>query len=304
MNTYGDLQMVSDDAGVDCTDVTTVAGRLALRQLEQASRDVELFCHRSFYPRIAVEQTDDPRFTPINQQWLGERMQLITPMKYPEYPISDLVTATDVRFDSNGDYTYAQDLTFQRDYELRNHDVQLRPGNHSRYDPPFDMLMLLFPVDLTIVPYLPRARTCQVTGTWGYWDASWTQPVTAAVSFSTDTTPTMVSDVPADLAVGQTLLVGSEYVYLRGGSGTAWTCDRGVNGSTAAAHVTPVAPLRVIHHPTVVAAALEQANHLRHMGRVDRLVIEPDDSSHFRAWSDLLTKDVCARLQGLVRSVA
>lgn len=92
-------------------------------------------------------------------------------------------------------------------------------------------------------------RSNDIAGKWGYQDvrASLTT-LAAAVS---DTTSTTVS-LTATTEAGQTLLVGSEQMYVRAVSGAgpyAATVDRGVNGTTAATHLIAAA-VEVYRYPS------------------------------------------------------
>lgn len=78
-------------------------------------------------------------------------------------------------------------------------------------------------------------RGNDVAGKWGYQDVRDSLTATAAIILTTTETTVTVS-AAAEFSAGQTLLIGSEQLYVRSTATTVLTVDRGVNGTTAAAH--------------------------------------------------------------------
>ena len=94
-----------------------------------------------------------------------------------------------------------------------------------------------------------------IAGKWGYQDERRTATATAG-SIGSTTATTFTIGGTDDLAIGMTLLIDSEQVYLRGKSGTTATIDRGVNGTIAATHSGGAAIAFYLYPEEVVSATL------------------------------------------------
>ncbi len=104
-------------------------------------------------------------------------------------------------------------------------------------------------------------RGIGVTGTWSY--PYRTRLLTATTAEVLDDTETSV-DVTAltELSPGMTILVGSEQMYVSGtttGTPYTLTVERGVNGTTAATHITASPITRYVYDPSVNSLALRLA---------------------------------------------
>lgn len=97
------------------------------------------------------------------------------------------------------------------------------------------------------------AAWVDVTGTFGY--SNDTTPLVAILSgaIDTDDTPIILSGDP-DVSAGQTIVIGSEQMFVRRVEGTVVTVDRGVNGTAAASHADQAAISTYVYHPDVVEA--------------------------------------------------
>jgi len=163
--------------------------------------------------------------------------------------VEDLLSVTSMAIDQGGSGTY--------DATLASDDYLLWPYEDDRWP------KLAIELDARTGTYRewPRTqRAVQVIGTWGYGDGQSATPyhdsgATVTVATATATTAT-VSDA-ALLAVGQTVLVGSEQMYLTGlvnGTTDSATVKRGANGTTAAAH-TSAAAAYVYDYPDALREA-------------------------------------------------
>lgn len=95
-----------------------------------------------------------------------------------------------------------------------------------------------------------------VTGSWGYGDGESASPwlttaitVTASTAGATSATASAAGTIKA----GHTILVESEQMFVSAVSGTTLTVDRGVNGTTAAAHTAKAASIAKYPHDVVSA---------------------------------------------------
>ena len=97
---------------------------------------------------------------------------------------------------------------------------------------------------------LPRDRKIEITGRWGWWRHLTRAPETLSSAVDADATVVALSGVES----GQTLLVDSEQLYVRGRSEDSLTVERGVNGTVPAAHEAG-APVWIYDYPAPVAGA-------------------------------------------------
>ncbi len=96
-------------------------------------------------------------------------------------------------------------------------------------------------------------RSIEITGIWGYWEEL--EPVGQLLAVTAEA-------VNITMAPGhgvetlQTLLIGSEQVYVTAVSGDTLTVQRGVNGTTAAAHPSGTAVLAYRYPADIVEATV------------------------------------------------
>ena len=236
MNLYADLtefKQAFQDA------VSTIdAGDLAVveRFLETSSRKVDERSRRVFYAK-----TDTRVFA-------GNGCASLR--------IPDLLAATSIKLDEDGDRTFEVTLV-STDYYLERYgyeDVDALPATMLRLDS----------VNGSRARFLCRPRLVEIAGRWGFTEETETVEAsgTAITGTLTDATDlTLATSADADLAIGQTLKLESEQVYISGGTTSPWTVVRGVNGTTAAAH-SAVAVNRYVYTPQVKAATLIGAGRL------------------------------------------
>jgi hypothetical protein len=197
-----------------------------LRVLERASRRIDDHCHRHFYTKTATRT-----FTARRS---GE---LLLPY--------DLLSIVTLKTDEDGDWDF--------DQTWATTDYHLYPFNDW---PKWKILTksggsYCFPGQLEGV---------QITGIWGYGDGQSASPWRASGATVTvaDETSTEISvSDQSKLAVGQTLLVEAEQMYVTAladaAEGDTATVVRGVNGTTAAAHDAKPASIAVYPEPIVNA---------------------------------------------------
>jgi hypothetical protein len=219
-NLYASLTRAKLELGI--TAATDDA--LLMMLLAAASRKVEFTCGRTFYAETAI--------------------RYFRPERADELLVGDLLALTELATDEDSDLDY--------DYVWTSGDYLLEPANgypkwKIAVHPDGDYA---FPKGL--------ARAARVTGSWGYGDglraAPWDSAgITGTVETAGGTTLTLSA---AGLEAGQTILVESEQMYVSavsdGETHTA-TVERGVNGTTAAAHAA--AAVAVAAYPEAARAA-------------------------------------------------
>lgn len=155
----------------------------------------------------------------------------------------DLVSVSGVKFDQDGDRVY--ELT------LATSDWELGPVNAPRLRRPYTLIEMQ-PNGSYRLP--GTRRGVQITGTFGYWQDL--VAVGARLSSALDTTSTSFALASSTtVQPQQTVLIGSEQIYL-GDLSTAGVAsvERGVNGTTPAAHTTADA-VSVYRYPAPVMEA-------------------------------------------------
>jgi hypothetical protein len=205
-NSYVSLADLKSTLGV-----TSTTDDVALRKtLERASKEVENYCGRPFYSVSATKYFDGD-----NPLW-----------------IPDLLTISELVTDEDGDATYETTFTAS-DYVL--------------YGGGGEDTLNLFPKNRIELSELSDYGTfaggikkgVKITGNWGYGDGTSTPYIsdtTLAASIGTANTTASVNS-GVNLGAGMTILIGNEQCYINSGS-TSLTIERGVNGSTIAAHAS------------------------------------------------------------------
>lgn len=147
----------------------------------------------------------------------------------------DLLTASAIVIDEDGDYTFERTLTADTDYWLERE-------TWDRPDAPYRVITLN--PNSALLTVWPRGpRRIKVTGVFGYsneTEASGT--LGAAITTTTGTAVTMTAS--HGLTGGETLTVDSEQLFVTAVSTNTLTVERGVNGSTAATHLNSAAVTR------------------------------------------------------------
>jgi hypothetical protein len=214
MNLYADLTTLKSASVGDFPGATTHDAFLMVL-LEAASRAVDVFCKRYFYVETRTHYFDGT----------GKALMLGR----------DLVTVTTLKVDENGDGTYEQTMA-ATDYHLYPLNPSFSPPSVAKnwielsYNSNFSGFACSIP------------KGVEIAGVWGYGDGYSTSPYKASTTTTNeelDNSETGVDVVDGTkLAVGQTILVETEQMYIESISSNTLTVIRGVNGTTAAAHTT------------------------------------------------------------------
>lgn len=219
--TYVDLVTLKRAMG----EATTASDASLLAAAEAASRYLDGECHRRFYTQTATRY-----FTARHSHSLD---------------VPDLLSVTTLKCDQDGDRTY-EEVWASSDYDLTaGDDYNGWPKWRLVTTPNGSYSFSRYP------------RGVEIAGVWGYGDGESASPWLASGVNVTAASPTATtltaSDPQTPFSAGQTLLIESEQVYLTGVVGSVLTAERGVNGTTAAAHAARAAS--IARYPTGIARA-------------------------------------------------
>ena len=160
----------------------------------------------------------------------------------------DIVSASSVKVDTDDDGTYELTLTAS--------DYRLGPDNGA-----YKCQLVLDRNSENLSYWVNRSRYLEVVGIWGYsQEAESVTTLGAAVSTTTETTFTLSDSSTIDR--GDTLLVGSEQVYVSAKSGDDVTVTRGLNGTTAATHDSGDAVSRRLFPRDLRLAVIEETTRI------------------------------------------
>lgn len=211
------------------------------------------------------DTTDDARLLTVleaSSRWIDQQCErefsvrsetrYFTARRADRLMIDDLLALTTLKTDDDSDLDY-DDVWTADDYILRPRNrwpkTELRAHPNGDYD---------FPAGLV--------DGVEVVGLWGYGDG---ESATPYEDSSADTAEVLdasetgidVTDGTA-LAVGQTILVESEQMYVIAIASNTLTVRRGVNGTTAATHAT-AKDVYIYRYPaTIVEATILRAAQL------------------------------------------
>lgn len=229
-NLYADLGMFqaryADNQTLDTSDASGIE-----RVLDASSRRVDHVTRRHYYPLTAT------RVFPGSG---SDRIRL-----------PDLLAATAVKLDEDGDRTFELTLDASEDYYLERHGYEDADGTPKT-------MIRLDGVNGQRSAFLRRKRLLQIAGRWGYTED--TEDTGATVGDNPYTAGATTLNVTAGggalLAVGQTLVVGTEQLYVSAITTDALTVVPAVNGTTAANHVQTTAISRLVYVPSIREATL------------------------------------------------
>ena len=214
-------------------------GRL-LSVLEHASRVVDRHCNRHFHVLAAARKFDGP--------------------DGPTLLVPDLVAVDPegLRTDEDGDREY--ETTWRAsDFLLLPSNADPENASNPQSRPYGRIEAFAYAGDRTSWP--SGRQRVSISGLWGWWRHLRRAKETAN-AFDASTSEVVVSD-RADVEAGHTVLIESEQLFVRSYAGNTLTVDRGVNGTSAAAHGAGSA-IDVYEYPGPVAeAALIMAARLR-----------------------------------------
>lgn len=236
-NVYSSLEKLRYELGYP-TD-STVDDEELLLCLETASRQIDAHCGRHFFVEYGA--------------------RTFTPTASGSVLIDDLVSTgsnVPVIVTDDGNRTYSTTWATT--------DYDLLPERASYGYPPEPYWKL------ECTPYGANrfsryARGVRITGKWGYYEVlrrvrtAAGVAITAAVLTDSATSFTASAAPPVDyLGAGSTILIDAEQMAVVSVSGTTVTVIRGLNGTTAAAHIAASA-IDVYTYPVIESCCLLQA---------------------------------------------
>ena len=239
--------------------------------LDGVSRQVDRHCNRRFYVELDTIQFPSPN--------AGSGDVLA--------PVRDLISVTTLRVDATGqgDYeTWADTDYFLGPARARPTRIDGRPYTSVHVDPGGTKSVL----------GLGR-RGVEIAGKWGWSDVTTTVASLVDGAVAAGAT-TVVVDSGADFSRGETLLIDSEQLYVRGITGNNLTVERGANGTIDASHADNASIARYVYPAAVVQAVLIQAGRTWERVKPTIDVRVPDIPAEI-----VLDPDVARLLTGYVR---
>ena len=201
MNGYARASEVfADVAGVAAANQADLLATY-LRTIEAESRAIDEMCSRKFYVETETRYFDGSGCTSLY---------------FDDY--SDILSITTLKVDVDGDGTYETTLAVS--------DYWLWPDNKT----PKRRIDLNPEGDVGAFP-LGRRRV-QVVGKWGYSDLTESVGTLGEALDASETEITMAAGHTVE--AGDTMIVGSEEIYVSAVSANTITVTRGINGTTAA----------------------------------------------------------------------
>ncbi len=224
MNNYVRLNHLKADGGI----VGTSQDANLLRLVSRVSRSFDDLCERHFYSVEGTRYFDGNGGTVV--------------------AIDDLVSATTVVDDG---------VTL-----VASTDYWLGPDNRLANQPARSLE--LNPDSTTKTTFSHGRRKVAITGIWGYSNETEASGLTGTVATAGGTTLTASAAADAVIYAGDTLVIEDEQLYVSAVASTAITVQRGINGTTAAAHSAKAILIR--RYPRALEeAALLQAMRLWRM---------------------------------------
>ena len=230
-NLYCDLAAFKDRLSL--TGTGDDAALLPL--LEYTSRAIDDFCNRFFYVKTETRYYD------------GSASPLVLDL--------DLISVTSLKTDNDESSASWETTWASTDYEL------LPYNSFPKY------AVAVTPWGVKSSFNKGQKKSVEIAGSWGYRQETEDSGADVNETFSaTDTTLTVTDG--AKLNVGQTVLVDSEQLYVSAIAGNDLTVQRGLNGSTGAAHASG-ADISVFTFPGPIVVELPGAAEGRVFPRLD-----------------------------------
>lgn len=238
-NAYADLGTLKSSGVLNITGTSLDARLLAL--LEDVSRWIDTYCNRHFFALTTTRVFDGN----------GAR----------ELQLPDLISITTLKTDENQDRVF--ELTWSSgDYLL----YPLNAEPQQTWGRPYSRILV--DTQAGSRPAFPAGKsTVEVAGKWGFREVVEDSgaDINEGGAFSAADTTLTVTDGSL-MAVGQTVQIENEQLYITAIATNDLTVIRGVNGSTAATHPDGT-DLSIFRYPgSVVEACLLQVSRLWQRG--------------------------------------
>jgi hypothetical protein len=228
MNQYADLTTLKSSSFLNKSDTNDDVYFLGL--LEAASRAIDTWCKRHFYVFEGTRYFDGR----------GEILLL-----------DDILSITTLKADADQDGTFENSYTANTDYELYplNSYPKLRAEISSRTSRVYS--------DFNC----GVKKGIEIVGVFGHGDGESATPyadsgavVNTGGMTNSITTHALATGKGASFAIGQTIRIDTEQMYISGISTDTLTVKRGINGTTAAAHLA-AAVIYIYKYPELIKLA-------------------------------------------------
>lgn len=221
MNGYARLSHVKADvagmAGVSDIDDTL------LRLIDEESRAIERRIRRYFYSVL------DTKYLGADRQLDNRASNSFFPLKPAEphrlWLNDDLISISAIAADLDLDGSFETSLSAS-DYFLWPYSAAVRGQPYRALD--------LNPVSTVLSSWSLYTRGMSITGIWGY--SNETEAAGQLNGALNDSTTAVTVDAGHDIEEGETIVIGSEQMYVANSDSTTLTVTRAINGTTAAAH--------------------------------------------------------------------
>lgn len=211
-NAYADLTTLKSASYLNIPSLDTGHDTYLRILLESASREIDNFCHRFFYVLSATRYFDGK----------GESILL-----------DDILSATTLKTDEDGDGTYEESWTVNEDYEL--YPLNGYPKTWAEISSRASREYASFNKGVK--------KGVQIAGSFGYGDGESATPYLASGAVvntggitNSATTHALATGKGASFGVYQTILIGTEQLYITSVWTDTLTFERAKNGTAAAAH--------------------------------------------------------------------
>jgi hypothetical protein len=232
-NAYADLTTLKSSGVLNITGTAFDARLLAL--LENVSRWIDSYCNRHFYVLNTTRRFDSEG---------GEQL-----------PVPDLISVTTLKTDEDRDGVF--------ELSWSSNDYLLYPLNAEPQQPwgrPYSRALVDTEAG-TRAAFPAGKATVEITGKWGFREVVEDSgaDINEGSAFGASDITLKVTD-GSKFAVGQTLLIEGEQLYITGIATDDLTVVRGVNGTTATSHPDGT-DIFIFRYPgSVVEACLIQAS--------------------------------------------
>ena len=214
-------------------DITSTSNDTSLLELlNAASRAIDNYTMRFFYVLSAT--------TTIPRYYDGSA----SPWMIPD----DVLAITTLKTDEDGDATFENSYTETTDYHL--YPLNEYPKTWAKINSNGSYGGFAS----------GTVRGIELIGTLGYGDGESATPYVtsgATVTVATTTGTSVTASDGTAFAVGQTILAGTEQMYISAISSNTLTCTRGVNGTTAAIQAAATAYIYDYPEPIVEATLIQ-----------------------------------------------
>lgn len=270
MNAYVTVNTLK---GTGALNISGTAYDARLRRLaENVSRQIDRYCNRVYYFFTATRTFDGDGST--------------------ELFVPDLVSVTSLKEDSNDDGTF--DKTWGgSDYIL--YPLNAQPT--AEWGRPYSRIQVSLKTGGTQDVFLGAQKNYEIVATWGYRQYTEDSGRNGTLADGTATSMTLDGSASA-LEVGQTILIGTEQVYVTATAGTAATVIRAVNGSTGTAHTNVDCDITKYPGPVEEAAFIQTARLWRRKDSGFAQTVGMPETGQETVWRGGLDADVKDLLNG------